>query len=113
MRIHRVLAMVAVAVLLAGCEHAKLRPQLLKQLDTGVAALVNELPKVDHANSVRARPDPLEEDRLGHPFEPHHLQRRRQKVRGRAYRLVRLAQGIRDRHLRLQPGSALMVFALP
>ena len=41
------------AVLLAGCEHVKLlRPQVLKQLDTDVAALVNELPEVDHQNEA-------------------------------------------------------------
>lgn len=38
---------------LAGCEHVKLlRPQVLKQLDTDVAALVNELPSVDHQNEA-------------------------------------------------------------
>jgi PQQ system protein len=41
------------ASLLTGCEHAKLlRPSVLKQLDTDVAALVNELPEVDHANKA-------------------------------------------------------------
>jgi PQQ system protein len=40
-------------LLLAGCEHAKLvRPSVLKQLDTDVAALVNELPEVDHPNKA-------------------------------------------------------------
>lgn len=39
--------------LVAGCEHAKLlRPSVLKQLDTDVAALVNELPEVDHPNKA-------------------------------------------------------------
>jgi PQQ system protein len=43
----------ALALLVAGCEHAKLlRPSVLKQLDTDVAALVNELPEVDHANKA-------------------------------------------------------------
>ena len=41
------------ALAVAGCEHAKLlRPQVLKQLDTDVAALVNELPKLDHQNEL-------------------------------------------------------------
>lgn len=40
-------------LLVAGCEHAKLlRPSVLKQLDTDVAALVNELPEVDHPNKA-------------------------------------------------------------
>jgi PQQ system protein len=44
---------VLLSVVLAGCEHAKLlRPQVLKQLDTDVAALVNELPEVDHPNKA-------------------------------------------------------------
>jgi PQQ system protein len=39
--------------LLVACEHVKLlRPQVLKQLDTDVAALVNELPEVDHPNKT-------------------------------------------------------------
>lgn len=43
----------ALAQFLAGCEHAKLlRPQVLKQLDTDVAALVNELPEMDHQNKA-------------------------------------------------------------
>lgn len=38
---------------LSGCEHVKLlRPQVLKQLDTDVAALVNELPNLDHQNEA-------------------------------------------------------------
>jgi PQQ system protein len=38
---------------LAGCEHVKLlRPSVLKQLDTDVAALVNELPELDHGNKA-------------------------------------------------------------
>lgn len=38
---------------LAACEHAKLvRPNVLKQLDTDVAALVNELPEVDKQNEA-------------------------------------------------------------
>ena len=38
---------------LGGCEHVKLlRPQVLKQLDTDVAALVNELPNLDHQNEA-------------------------------------------------------------
>ena len=41
------------AVPLAGCEHAKLlRPSVLKQLDTDVAALVNEFPELDHPNEA-------------------------------------------------------------
>lgn len=40
-------------VTLGACEHAKLlRPKVLKQLDTDVAALVNELPEVDHPNEA-------------------------------------------------------------
>lgn len=50
--VHR-LGLLACATLLAGCEHVKLlRPQVLKQLDTDVAALVNELPNVDHQNEA-------------------------------------------------------------
>ena len=41
------------SLLCAGCEHLKLlRPSVLKQLDTDVAALVNELPDVDHPNEA-------------------------------------------------------------
>jgi PQQ system protein len=44
---------VTLAFALAGCEHAKLlRPQVLKQLDTDVAALVNELPELDGQNKA-------------------------------------------------------------
>jgi PQQ system protein len=44
---------VLAALFLTGCEHAKLlRPSVLKQLDTDVAALVNELPEVDHPNEA-------------------------------------------------------------
>ena len=40
-------------LLLSACEHAKLlRPNVLKQLDTDVAALVNELPDVDHPDKA-------------------------------------------------------------
>ena len=47
------LASVLWATTLAGCEHAKLlRPSALKQLDTDVAALVNELPEVEHPNKA-------------------------------------------------------------
>ncbi|HZV98498.1 MAG TPA: MSMEG_3727 family PQQ-associated protein [Methylophilaceae bacterium] len=43
----------AIALFLPGCEHAKLlRPQVLKQLDTDVAALVNELPELDRQNKA-------------------------------------------------------------
>jgi PQQ system protein len=43
----------AVCILLMGCEHVKLlRPSVLKQLDTDVAALVNEFPEVDHPNEA-------------------------------------------------------------
>ena len=46
-------AAAALVAALAGCEHAMLlRPQVLKQLDTDVAALVNELPRVDHPNKA-------------------------------------------------------------
>lgn len=49
----RLLSPVMLAVVLAGCEHVKLlRPSVLKQLDTDVAALVNELPEVDHPNEA-------------------------------------------------------------
>jgi PQQ system protein len=45
------LVLLLVAMLSGGCEHAKLlRPQVLQQLDTDVAALVNTLPDVDHQN---------------------------------------------------------------
>jgi PQQ system protein len=48
--LHRA-ALLAGVLLLAGCEHVKLlRPSVLKQLDTDVAALVNELPDLDHQN---------------------------------------------------------------
>ena len=41
------------AIFLAGCEHAKLlRPQVLKQLDTNMAALVHKLPEVGHQNKA-------------------------------------------------------------
>ena len=41
------------ALPLSGCEHLKLlRPSVLKQLDTDVAALVNEFPEVDHPNEA-------------------------------------------------------------
>lgn len=44
---------VMLSLLLAGCEHVKLlRPSVLKQLDTDVAALVNEFPEVDHPNEA-------------------------------------------------------------
>jgi hypothetical protein len=47
-----VLAILAV-FLVSGCEHAQLlRPSVLKQLDTDVAALINELPEVDHPNEA-------------------------------------------------------------
>lgn len=53
MRVALACAAMAVALSLTGCEHAKLlRPNVLKQLDTDVAALVNELPEVDHANKA-------------------------------------------------------------
>lgn len=49
----RLLLSGALGLALAGCEHAKLlRPQVLKQLDTDVAALVNELPNLDHQNEA-------------------------------------------------------------
>ena len=52
-RIAWVPAILSTALLLSGCEHAKLlRPNVLKQLDTDVAALVNELPEVDHPNKA-------------------------------------------------------------
>lgn len=45
--------LIGLSVILVGCEHARLaRPQVLKQLDTDVAALVNELPEVDHQNEA-------------------------------------------------------------
>ncbi len=44
---------IVLLVPLAACEHAKLlRPTVLKQLDTDVAALVNELPEVEHPNKA-------------------------------------------------------------
>ncbi|HZW13345.1 MAG TPA: MSMEG_3727 family PQQ-associated protein [Noviherbaspirillum sp.] len=47
------LLLLAACAGLAGCEHGKLlRPQVLKQLDSDVAALVNELPEVDHQNEA-------------------------------------------------------------
>lgn len=53
MRLAYALAFGACLPFLAGCEHVKLlRPQVLKQLDTDVAALVNELPNVDHQNEA-------------------------------------------------------------
>lgn len=49
----RTVSVLLSVVLLAGCEHARLlRPQVLKQLDGDVAALVNELPEVDHQNEA-------------------------------------------------------------
>jgi len=55
--VHRTLAgvsaVLAVMWAVAGCEHVKLlRPSVLKQLDTDVAALVNELPDVDQPNKA-------------------------------------------------------------
>lgn len=48
-----ILSVAGLTLALAGCEHAKLvRPQVLKQLDTDVAALVNELPEIDHQNEA-------------------------------------------------------------
>ena len=48
-----VLVAIAAVLIVSGCEHAKLvRPQVLKQLDSDVAALVNELPKLDHQNEL-------------------------------------------------------------
>ena len=45
--------LLGLAILLSGCEHGKLlRPSVLKQLDTDVAALVNELPDIDHQNEA-------------------------------------------------------------
>lgn len=53
MRRYYVLALVVPVAFVAGCEHVKLlRPNVLKQLDTDVAALVNELPEVDHPNEA-------------------------------------------------------------
>lgn len=44
---------IGVLLSVSGCEHLKLlRPSALKQLDTDVVALVNELPKVDHPNEA-------------------------------------------------------------
>jgi PQQ system protein len=41
------------ALLLSGCEYAKLlRPQVLGELDPDMARLVNELPEVDHPNQA-------------------------------------------------------------
>ena len=49
----RLATIVLLAFAVSGCEHAKLlRPQVLKQLDTDVAALVNELPNLDHQNEA-------------------------------------------------------------
>jgi PQQ system protein len=49
----RAATVIALALLLVACEHAKLlRPNVLKQLDTDVAAMVNELPEVDHPNEA-------------------------------------------------------------
>jgi PQQ system protein len=46
-------ALGGILLLTSGCEHAKLlRPSVLKQLDTDVAALVNELPEVDQPNKA-------------------------------------------------------------
>lgn len=45
--------LLGLSVSLSGCEHARLlRPAVLKQLDTDVAALVNELPEIDHQNEA-------------------------------------------------------------
>ena len=53
MTLIRWLVLLAATVPIAACEHAKLlRPSVLKQLDTDVAALVNELPNVDHQNEA-------------------------------------------------------------
>jgi PQQ system protein len=47
------LALMMLVPLLAGCEYSKLlRPQVLKQLDPDVVALVNKLPDVDHQNEA-------------------------------------------------------------
>lgn len=47
------LVLIVLPLILTACEHAKLvRPEVLKQLDTDVAALVNELPEVDHQNEA-------------------------------------------------------------
>ena len=47
------LASALLPIALSGCEHLKLlRPSVLKQLDTDVAALVNEFPEVDHPNEA-------------------------------------------------------------
>jgi PQQ system protein len=54
-RIRPSIAAVSVVFLvgLTGCEHVKLlRPKVLKQLNTDVAALVNELPELDHQNEA-------------------------------------------------------------
>ena len=55
MRMPRPLLLVPLVLgpLASGCEHVKLlRPSVLKQLDTDVAALVNEFPEVDHPNEA-------------------------------------------------------------
>jgi PQQ system protein len=55
LRIHASIVILSVASLVAltGCEHMKLlRPKVLKQLNTDIAALVNELPEVDHQNEA-------------------------------------------------------------
>ena len=49
----RLTGLLLTVALLGGCEYARLlRPQVLKQLDPDVAALVNELPNVDHQNEA-------------------------------------------------------------
>jgi PQQ system protein len=50
---HALIVPVASSLLLSACEHVKLlRPSVLEQLDTDVAALVNEFPEVDHPNEA-------------------------------------------------------------
>lgn len=45
--------LLSITLFISGCEHVKLlRPQVLRQLDTDVAALVNELPELDHQNEA-------------------------------------------------------------
>jgi PQQ system protein len=49
----RLCVLVCACSIAPGCEHLKLlRPSVLKQLDTDVAALVNEFPDVDHPNEA-------------------------------------------------------------
>lgn len=52
-RFARYVLLVAISVALSGCGYLRMaRPSVIEELDPGVVALVNELPKLDHPNDA-------------------------------------------------------------